>query len=122
MSNKHKHLTQEEIQQILDLWLGGAGKVKEISALVGRPHSTVYSVLYRTGVWPGVDDHTLVPAGTKLKVTKENRPGSNGFEIRVIRPRKRRSSAPKTGDIELPITMIEPPRPTVWQRIKAMFA
>lgn len=51
-----KHYTKDEHKKVVELWLGGAGRVREIAEAMGMPPTTVYGILERAGVWPGIDD------------------------------------------------------------------
>ena len=116
----NKRLSEEEIRQILTLWLGKAGTVREIARAVGRKPSTVYAVLQRSGLWTGIDNPDAIEDGIKIKSITRHSGKGGGYEIKLSRPRKPKlkqefvAQGKPLGEI----TMIEPPKRSLWQRIK----
>jgi hypothetical protein len=108
---KYTRLTAPEVTQILETWSSGQGKVKDIAHMLGRPDGTIYSVLLRAGIWPGYDDHTRVERGIKFVVTEGRHKNRLTTTIKVIRKRKSRTSS-----------VVVDREPSLWQRIKAVFA
>lgn len=95
---KRKHLTEEQRKEIVDMWLSGLGKVKEVAKLTGCPTSTVYSTLYRAGVWPGYDDYRV---GLRMAAMQLPDPAPVMVKPGTIQVMRRRG---------------------LWQRIKDFFA
>lgn len=116
-----RRLTREEIIQAINLWMVGAGRVPEIAQTMGRPESTIYSLLKSAGVWPGIDDYTLAPQGM-VAIDAVKMPGrGGGLKVVFTKKRKPRQAKQKPQTQELPVIMIEPPKRSLWQRIKGMF-
>lgn len=108
-------VTDEQRNQIIELWVNGAGKVPEVAKAVGVPVSTAYGVIYRAGIWPGYDNHLV---------------GKALYDTMQRQKAKAKSPAPKAA-VKLPepklveagtITLIRGPRRSLWQRIKDFFA
>jgi len=111
-------------EQVLDLWLSGAGKVSEISKALNIPPSTTYGILYRAGVWPGHDDHV---EGRKMSIkrlgNKRPQPAKDRVEVQANPAPAPEIKLPEPVRVEAgTITMIRAPRRSLWQRIVDFFA
>jgi transposase-like protein len=101
--------TQEQKREIIELWTSGAGKVNEIAKTMNMPTSTVYGVLYRSGIWPGYDNYAAGIAHL-IESREQNRKAED----------VKAHSQPKVVD-RAEITMIRGPKRSLWQRIREFF-
>lgn len=100
-----KRTTKEQKLKIIELWTTGAGKVDEIARTMNMPTSTVYGVLYRSGLWPGYDNY------------------AHGVARMLERREKEKQAKQKEDEAvqEHVITLISAPKRTLMQRIREFF-
>ena len=79
MRTPRKHYSKAEKEMVINMWKTGAGRVAEISAAMSMPKATIYGILDRAGVWPGIDDPSLAKGMThksELQLLLDQNPGA----------------------------------------------